>query len=34
VDGCGDRIDTDAPSALEELAAIDGVPIVEQMAVW
>jgi hypothetical protein len=30
--GRGDRIDTDAPSALSELAAIDGIPIAEQMA--
>jgi hypothetical protein len=26
-----DRIDTDAPSALPELAAIDGIPIAEQL---
>ena len=32
VDGSGDRIDPDAPSALSELAAIDGIPIAEQMA--
>src|SRR5712692_601646 len=32
VDGCGDRIDPDAPSTLAKLAAIDGIPIAEQMA--
>jgi hypothetical protein len=32
VDRRGDRIDTDSPSALSELAAIDGITIAEQMA--
>ena len=31
-DGCGDRIDTDSQSAIAKLAAINGIPIAEQMA--
>ena len=32
VDRSGDRVDTDAPSALSKLAAVDGIPITDEMA--